>query len=40
MQWDRKRLSGYVETIQLILAMTDKYKILIQLIAAKFSDIE
>ena len=24
MPWDRKRLLGYVETIQLILGMTDK----------------
>ena len=26
MLWDRKRLLGYVETIQLILGMTDKDK--------------
>ena len=25
MPWDRKRLLGYVETIQLILVVTDKY---------------
>ena len=25
MPWDRKRLLGYVETIQLILGVTDKY---------------
>ena len=25
MPWDRKRLLGYVETIQLMLAVTDKY---------------
>ena len=25
MQWDRKRLLGYVETIQLILGVTDKH---------------
>ena len=24
MQWDKKRLLGYVETIQLILVVTDK----------------
>ena len=24
MRWDRKRLLGYVETIQLIVAVTDK----------------
>ena len=26
MPWDRKRLLGYVETIQLILGVTDKYE--------------
>ena len=26
MPWDRKRLLGYVETIQLILGVTDKIK--------------
>ena len=26
MLWDRKRLLGYVEIIQLILGVTDKYK--------------
>ena len=26
MPWDRKRLLGYVETIQLILGVTDKHK--------------
>ena len=26
MPWDRKRLLGYVETIQLILGVTDKFK--------------
>ena len=25
MQWDRKRLLGYVETMQLILGVTDKH---------------
>ena len=28
MPWDRKRLLGYVETIQLILGVTDKYQYL------------
>ena len=27
MPWDRKRLLGYVETIQLILGVTDKFKL-------------
>ena len=26
MPWDRKRLLGYVETIQLILGVTDNFK--------------
>ena len=27
MPWDRKRLLGYVETIPLILAVTDKHRL-------------
>ena len=27
MPWDRKRLLGYVETIQLIVGVTDKYRL-------------
>ena len=32
MPWDRKRLLGYVETIQLILGVTDKQRLKGQLV--------
>ena len=31
MPWDRKRLLGYVETIQLILGVTDKFNDIYQM---------
>ena len=33
MTWDRKRLLGYVETIQLILGVTDKLSYIVNYIA-------
>ena len=38
MPWDRKRLLGYVETIQLILGVTDKFQNLLITIILKGSD--
>ena len=32
MPWDRKRLLGYVETIQLILGVTDKNRFMLEVI--------
>ena len=31
MPWDRKRLLGYVETIQLILGVTDKFNYIVSI---------
>ena len=38
MPWDRKRLLGYVETIQLILGVTDKYVYLKQSLLLSLND--